>query len=269
MSANPTNSIPAPIETGHADLGDHRLEFVRFARTRADAPSLILLHEGLGSVAMWREFPARLAAASGAEIFVYSRRGYGTSSPRAASYNVDYMHIEARETLPQLFDFWGLDAPVLVGHSDGASIALIHAAEDNTPVHAVCVMAPHIMVEPISIQSIEFARDQFRTTDLAEKLGRYHDAPEHAFRGWNDIWLHPDFLKWDIRPLLPAIRCPVMAIQGEDDPYGTMAQIDGIEAASGGTVELVKLSGCGHSPHREAPDEALRALTAFVEKVGQ
>ncbi|MBT6093856.1 MAG: alpha/beta hydrolase [Rhodospirillaceae bacterium] len=258
-----------PDEAGHADLDDHRLEFNRFESREPGAPSLVLLHEGLGSVAMWRDFPAKLAATTGAEVFVYSRRGYGTSSPRAMPYDVDYMHAEARETLPRLFEVWGLEAPVLVGHSDGASVALIHAAQENPRAQAVCVMAPHIMVEPISIQSIEVAREQFRTTDLAAKLARYHDDPEHAFRGWNDIWLHPDFLNWDIRPLLPAIRCPVMAIQGEDDPYGTMAQVDGIEAASGGPVALVKLPGCGHSPHREAPDETLRALKTFVEKIGQ
>lgn len=266
MSAEPQISLSEPTETGHADLGDHGLEFIRFAPAVAGAPSVVMLHEGLGSVAMWRDFPARLAAVTGAEVIAYSRRGYGASSPRPASYGVDYMHAEARETLPRLFEFWGLDAPVLLGHSDGASVALIHAAEPDTPVRAVAVMAPHIMVEPISIQSIEFAREQFHATDLKQKLGRYHDDPEQAFMGWNDIWLDPTFRDWDIRPLLSEIRCPVLAIQGEDDAYGTMAQIDGIAAAAGGPVRLLKLAGCGHSPQRDKPEETLAAIRAFLEE---
>ena len=266
MSAEPQISLPEPAETGHADLGDHGLEFIRFEAVGAGAPSVVMLHEGLGSVSMWRDFPARVAAATGAQVFAYSRRGYGASSPRPASYAVDYMHVEARETLPRLFEIWGLDAPVLLGHSDGASVALIHAAEPDTSVRAVMVMAPHIMVEPISIESIEFAREQFHATDLKQKLGRYHDDPEHAFMGWNDIWLEPAFREWDIRPLLPQIRCPVLAIQGEDDAYGTMAQIDGIAEAAGGPVRLLKLSGCGHSPQRDKPDETLAAIRAFLEE---
>lgn len=266
MSADPQISVSEPTETGHADLGDHGLEFIRFAPAVAGAPSVVMLHEGLGSVAMWRDFPARVAAATGAEVIAYSRRGYGASSPRPASYGVDYMHAEARETLPRLFEFWGLDAPVLLGHSDGASVALIHAALPDTRARAVAVMAPHIMVEPISIQSIEFAREQFHATDLKQKLGRYHEDPEHAFMGWNDIWLDPAFRDWDIRPLLPEIRCPVLAIQGEDDAYGTMAQIDGIAAAAAGPVRLLKLAGCGHSPQRDKPEETLAAIRAFLEE---
>ena len=258
--------MPAEPESGQVDLGGFSLEYVRFPKPNQSAPSLVMLHEGLGSVAMWRDFPARVAASTGAEVIAYSRRGYGQSSPRTESYSVDYMHEEARETLPQLFNAWDLDQPILLGHSDGASIALIQAAEIDTRVRALAVMAPHIIVEPISVSSIEEAKEAFLTTDLKDKLGRYHSDPEIAFWGWNDVWLLDDFLKWDIRPLLGDIECPVLAIQGEDDAYGTMAQIDGIEGKTSGPVELLKLPECGHSPHRDQPDAVLSAITLFVEK---
>jgi len=269
MNLPPTGRLPTPEQTGYADLGDHRLEFVRFNKSNRDSPSLVLLHEGLGSVAMWRNFPARLASTTGAEVIAYSRRGYGRSSLRSAPCGIDFMHREARETLPILFRIWDIDSPILVGHSDGASIALIHAAEISPTILGAAVMAPHIMVEPISLQSIELARKQYETTDLKDKLGRYHDDPAHAFHGWNDAWLNPNFLTWDIRGLLPNIHCPVLAIQGENDAYGTMAQINGIRDATSGNVELLKLPACGHSPHRDKSDETLTALKIFVDDIKQ
>lgn len=259
-----SENLPDPIETGHVDLGDQQLEFVRYGAARDEAPSLIFLHEGLGSVAMWRDFPARVAAATGAQAIIYSRCGYGRSSPRTRPYDVDYMHKEALETLPRLFDAWGVSKPVLIGHSDGASIALIQAAADNSPVRALALMAPHIFVEPISVQSITKAREQFKSTDLKQRLSRYHNDPAHAFQGWNDIWLHPEFLHWNIEALLSGIDCPILAIQGEDDAYGTMAQIDGIVSGTQGSVELLKLPDCGHSPHRDQRGSTLDALSAFI-----
>ena len=216
---------------------------------------------------MWRTFPAHLAWTTTAEVIAYSRRGYGSASPREAPYAVDYMHREARETIPRLCDLLNVVEPILVGHSDGASIALIHAAEQSSTVCGVTVMAPHIMVEPISVQAIELAHQQFQFSDLREKLSRYHDDPASAFQGWNDIWLHPDFLKWDIRELLPNIRCPILAIQGEDDPYGTMAQVDQIKNLAKSKVEVLKLGNCGHSPHSEKPEETINALKAFIGKL--
>ena len=216
---------------------------------------------------MWREFPALLASETAAEVIAYSRRGYGSSSPREAPYTIDYMHREARETLPRLCSMLGVSDPVLVGHSDGASIALIHAAEQSSTVRGVAVIAQHIMVEPISIQAIERARQRFKFFHLREKLVHYHDDPASAFQGWNDIWLHPDFLKWDIRELLPNIRCPILAIQGENDPYGTMAQIDQIKTLTKSKVGVLKLDDCGHSPHREKSKETIDALKAFVEEL--
>lgn len=258
------DEIATPIEIGFADMGDHAIEFVRYAGTAGTAP-LVFLHEGLGSVAMWRDFPARVAAATGAPVIAYSRRGYGRSSPRADAYDVGYMHAEALETLPRLLEFWGVDRPVLVGHSDGASIALICASERPARTRGVAVLAPHVFVEDVCIDAIGDARHAFATTDLKSRLGRYHDDPEHAFRGWNDIWLKPAFRAWNIETLLPRISCPVLAIQGADDPYGTMAQLDGIERQAAGPVARLELAACGHSPQRDKPDETLAALVLFYQ----
>ena len=268
MSSSLSSEPPAPSQSGHADLDDHSIEFERYTGN-PDLPPIVLLHEGLGSVAMWRDFPTRLAGATGARVIAYSRRGYGKSSPREGAYTPDYMHAEARETLPALLDFWGLTAPVLVGHSDGASIALIYGAEPECRAAGIAVLAPHTFVEDVSIRSIAAAKDAFADTDLKDKLGRYHDDAEHAFRGWNDGWLDPAFRDWNLEALLPAIRCPVLAIQGEDDPYGTMAQIDGIERAVTAPFERLDLASCGHSPHREKPAETLAALTAFHRKIAE
>lgn len=265
----PHTRLPEPSETGLVDFGDHLIEYARFTAADSFGPTLVLLHEGLGSLAMWRDFPARLAAATDCGVIAYSRRGYGGSSPRSGPYAVDYMHREAREALPRLLQMWSVPAPVLIGHSDGASIALIYAAEAAEPPLGVAVLAPHVFVEPMCIASITEAREQFAASDMAARLGRYHDNPEHAFRGWNDIWLDPAFLDWNIEALVERIECPVLAIQGEDDAYGTMAQIDGIAARAGGPVTLLKLAACGHSPHRDQPDDTLKALQAFIQGLGQ
>jgi len=225
-------------------------------------PSLVFLHEGLGSTSMWRDFPGRLASTAGMQAIVYSRRGYGQSSPRQAAYDVDFMHREAWEVLPALLTAWDIEKPILVGHSDGASIALIHAARH--PVTALALEAPHIFVEGICVDAIAEIKPMFQTTDLAAKLGRHHLDAEHAFRGWNDIWLLPAFRDWNIEALLGSVTCPVLAIQGENDQYGTMAQIDGIAARAGGSVDLLKLAECGHSPHRDQADQVLNAMSSFI-----
>ncbi|HKY95003.1 MAG TPA: alpha/beta fold hydrolase, partial [Kiloniellales bacterium] len=200
-----------------------RLEVRRLAGTRP-GPTLIFLHEGLGSVALWRDFPDKVAAATGLPVVVYSRRGYGRSDPRAESYAPDFMHREALDVLPKLLAALGIERPLLVGHSDGASIALIHASRH--PVAGVVALAPHVFVEAITVAAIAKAADAARDTDLLQRLGRHHARPDHAFWGWNDIWLLPAFRDWTIEDVLPAIQAPVLAIQGEDDEYGTMAQID-------------------------------------------
>src|SRR5690348_3654340 len=176
------------------------------------------------------------------------------------------MHDEALKTLPELLDKLGVEQPILFGHSDGGSIALIHAGGAQRPVRGLILLAPHTMVEDISIRSIEAAKRSYTTTDLRDKLGRYHSDPDSAFRGWNDAWLNPEFRAWNIDEYLPRIACPVLAIQGEDDQYGTMEQIDRIMRVIPG-VEALKLKDCGHSPHRDQPAAVIQRVTQFVEGI--
>ncbi len=246
--------------------GGHRLEYERIDG-RPAAPTLVLLHEGLGSVALWRDFPAKLVAASGCPGIVYSRYGYGWSDPREAPHGVDYMHREALEVLPELRAKLGLDDVILVGHSDGASIALIHAGSGRWPVRAVIVEAPHVFVEDVSIASIAAARRAYDTEGLRQRLARFHADVDGAFSGWNDIWLHPAFRDWNIESYLPGIRCPTLAIQGADDEYGTLAQIDAIERSVSGPFERLVLRDCKHSPHREQEQATLAAMTGFIARV--
>lgn len=227
-------------------------------------PTIVMLHEGLGSLAMWKDFPAALADAVGARVLVYSRYGYGRSTPLAAPFAVDYMHREGLEALPRLLDRLGIEAPVLFGHSDGGSISLIHAGGARRPVAGVVLMAPHVFVEDLTVASIEQAKQVFATTDLVEKLSRYHDDADRTFRGWNDIWLHPDFRAWNIEEYLPQVAAPVLAIQGADDEYGTLAQIDAIEAGVAAPVKRLVLEGCKHSPHRDRREAVLEATAGFV-----
>ena len=234
----------------------------------AQAP-LVFLHEGLGSVAMWRDWPASLCAATGRAGWVYSRRGYGRSSPVADVRGVgrlqpDYMHREALDVLPKLLARLGLQRPVLVGHSDGGTIALIHAAAH--PVSACVVMAPHVMVEDVSVASIDEARLAYERDGLRERLARYHDDVDVAFWQWNDVWRSPAFRNFDIRGEIGAIGAPLLAIQGIQDQYGTMAQIDEVARAVPQT-ELVKLPDCGHSPHRDQPQAVNAAIAAFLHRL--
>jgi len=245
------------------DVAGHRLECVRI-RGAKGAPTLVFLHEGLGSVALWKDFPARVAAATGCPVLVYSRAGYGRSSPAALPRAPDYMHVEALTVLPALLDRLGIADPILVGHSDGASIALLHAGSGKRPVRALVALAPHVFVEEMSIASIDEVRRQYETTDLREKLARRHADPDAAFRGWNDIWLAPAFRSWNIEACLPGVRCPLLLIQGRDDEYGSAAQLDAIERQVGGKVARIELADCRHSPHRDQPEVTLAAIADFV-----
>jgi pimeloyl-ACP methyl ester carboxylesterase len=236
----------------------NRLEY-RAIAGRADLPTLVFLHEGLGSVALWRDFPDKLAAATGAPTLIYSRYGYGKSDRLADERSIDYMHVEALTALPELRRELRLDNAVLVGHSDGASIALIHAA--RWPVRGLILEAPHVFVEDVTVASIAEAKRAYETTDLGKRLARYHDDPDGAFWGWNRIWLHPDFRAWTIEDVLPGVRCPVLAIQGADDEYGTLAQLYAIERKLPGRFERAVLAECGHAPHR---DQAAATLAAMV-----
>jgi pimeloyl-ACP methyl ester carboxylesterase/GNAT superfamily N-acetyltransferase len=227
-----------------------------------DKPPFVLLHEGLGSVGLWRGFPERLAAATGRRTVAFSRFGHGQSDPPPTPRTPSFMHEEAREVLPAVLEAIGLaDFPVLVGHSDGASIALIYAADH--PVHAVVAIAPHVFVEEICITEIRRARETYVASDLRDRMARHHRDPDAAFFGWNDVWLHPDFPRWDITDVLGRIDCPLLLIQGERDQYGTMAQLDAIERRAAGPVHRVHLD-CQHSPPTEVPDETINAIARFV-----
>ncbi|WP_158046015.1 alpha/beta fold hydrolase [Skermanella pratensis] len=242
-----------------------RLDTRRIEPRDADRPVLVFLHEGLGSIELWRDFPERVAEATGCGALVYSRYGYGRSERLEGSRNPDYLHIEALEALPQVLDAFGIREPVLIGHSDGASIALILAGSGLRPVRGAVVMAPHVFVEDITIAGIEEVRTAYRETDLAKRLGRYHDDPDGVFRGWNDAWLNPAFRSWNIEGFLPGIRCPLLAVQGIGDEYATLAQIDAIERQTGGRFERLDLPDCRHTPHRDQPQRTLDALRRFVE----
>jgi len=227
-----------------------------------DEPALVFLHEGLGSVALWRDFPARLAAQTGRRAFLYSRAGHGQSDIPVRARTPRFMHEEALDVLPGVLADAGIERPVLVGHSDGGSIALIHAAEH--PVAALVLLAPHVFVEDVSVSSIAEARETFETTDLRDRMGRYHRDAERTFRLWNDIWLAPEFRDWNIEDVLAGVTAPTLLIQGEHDQYGTLAQIDAIERGVRGPVTRAVLD-CRHAPHLEAPDATLAAAVAFLD----
>ena len=236
------------------------------ARQSAAAP-LVFLHEGLGSVAMWKDFPARLCERLGRRGLVYSRFGYGRSTPRPPGerFPVGFMEREAREVLRALLDALGIERALLFGHSDGGSIALLAAAALPGRIDAVVAVAPHCFVEPISVQSIAAARRAYLEDDLRERLARYHDDVDSAFWGWNDVWLDPAFRDWNIEPDLDAIRCPLLAVQGEDDEYGTLEQIHAIARRLPKT-RLLALANCGHSPHRDQPETLIDAVGAFLRE---
>jgi len=237
----------------------------------SDGPLLVFLHEGLGSVSMWRDFPARLCERLGWQGLVYSRPGYGQSTPRPLDQALtpDFLEHQAVEVLPALLQALGVDGtqrPLwLLGHSDGGSIALIHAARFANNVAGLVVLAPHIMVEDISVNSIAQARGAYLGTDLRARLARHHHDPDSAFWGWNDVWLSPAFRHWSIEALLPAISCPVLAVQGENDEYGSLQQVFGIaQAAPQTTVEV--FADCGHSPHRDQAQALLDLVQRFVSE---
>jgi pimeloyl-ACP methyl ester carboxylesterase len=247
-----------------ASAAGHNLEYEWIA---GGEPTLVFLHEGLGSILQWRDFPAQLAKRTGCRALVYNRYGYGGSDVLAEPrVGVRFMHDEALGALPEFLRVLDVREPVLVGHSDGASIALIYAGAGHA-ARGLALMAPHVFVEDICVHSIEQAQRAFETTDLRERLGRYHRDPAKTFGLWSDVWLDPEFRKWNIEEYLPRVRCPVLAIQGEDDEYGTLAQVDAIARQAGGRCELLKLAACGHSPHRDQPERALEAIAGFVNEL--
>ena len=245
-----------------------RLEYQWVGVRDAQAPVMVFLHEGLGSVSMWRNFPDQLCQALGCRGLVYSRPGYGNSTPRAADdhWAPDFMHRQADEVLPAFLRAVGVHVqkqPLwLFGHSDGGSIALLYAMHHPRALAGAIVVAPHILVEEVSIASIAEARNAYLETGLRQRLARHHADPDSAFWGWNDIWLDPGFRPWRIDEQLGSITCPLLAVQGVDDAYGTLEQIRGI-ARKAPQCELLELQACGHSPHKDQPDRLIAAVTHF------
>ncbi len=259
----PLADSPATI-----DVDGRTLEARRIPKSGPGVPVLVFLHDGLGCVATWRDLPDRLAARTGLAAFVYSRAGYGASVSIPLPRPLDYEHREALDVLPRLLDVAGIDRCVLVGHSDGATMALIHAASAPAPrVNAIVAIAPHVFNEARSIDGIRRTFAAFRSGDLRARLARLHgDNVDCAFHGWADTWLHPEFRRWSITRELPKIRVPVLVIQGEADEYGSLAQVGAIVEGVSGPAETLVLPGCGHAPHRERATETEDAIAAFLHR---
>lgn len=230
-------------------------------------PPLVFLHEGLGCVALWRDFPDKIARRLGARALVYSRLGYGQSDPSCAKRTPSFMHEEALDVLPELLDGLGIEAPLLIGHSDGASIALIHAAAAGRRTAGLVLMAPHVFVEDVCLESIARVRRTYAASGLRERLAKYHAHVDDAFLGWADTWLLPEFRAWSVEDLVDRIAVPMLLIQGEDDEYGTLAQIDRIEARAASPARRVVLARCGHSPQRDQEAAVIDAIVAFASNL--
>jgi pimeloyl-ACP methyl ester carboxylesterase len=255
-------------DQGFVDLGAIRLEY-RMVGPRPDAaPTIVMLHEGLGCVGLWGDFPDQLAAATGAGVFVYSRAGYGKSSPVTLPRPLTFMHAEAREVLPALLDAIGFRRGLLIGHSDGASIAAIYAGSvQDHRVRGIVLIAPHFFTEDMGIAEIARAKQAYASTDLRSKLARWHADVDNAFVGWNEAWLDPEFRRWDITDVLAYIRVPVLIVQGENDQYGTVKQIEVAQEECYCPVEAALLPGVRHAPHREAAHATLAVITDFANRL--
>jgi pimeloyl-ACP methyl ester carboxylesterase len=257
-----TNLFP----TGFLSIDGASLEYKWLAPQAADAPTIVMLHEGLGSVGLWGDFPERLQQATGAGIFAYSRAGYGQSSPVTLPRPLDYMQREALDVLPKVLDAIGFKRGLLLGHSDGASIAAIYAgSHQDHRLQGVALIAPHFIVEDVSVTSIAAIKTTFETADLRAKLARWHKDVDNAFYGWNGAWLDPEFRGWDISEYLAYIRIPVLILQGANDQYGTLRQLEIAREECYCPVDIKVISEAGHSPHREAPGATLDAIEQFAK----
>jgi pimeloyl-ACP methyl ester carboxylesterase len=253
---------------GFLTIGASELEYRMIGPAPEDAPTIVMLHEGLGAAGLWGDFPEKLQAATGAGVLVYSRAGYGASTPVKLPRPLDYMHIEALDILPKLLDQIGFRRGLLLGHSDGASIAAIYAgAHQDHRLQGIAMIAPHFVVEDISVTSIAEIKTAFETAGLRAKLARWHKDVDNAFYGWNGAWLDPKFRDWDISEYLAYIRVPVAIVQGVDDQYGTMRQVEIAQEECYCPVDVTVIPGAGHSPHREAPGATLDAISEFANAV--
>jgi pimeloyl-ACP methyl ester carboxylesterase len=258
-----TTSMAARDETGFLMAGGRRLEYRWFGDAPTTPSPIVLLHEGLGSVALWRDFPTRLAEATGRAVLAYSRQGYGRSDPPAGPRTVGFMHDEAHQVLPEVLAALGIERPLLVGHSDGASIALLHAAQHPGVASGVVALAPHLFVEPLTTRSIAELAARFEESDLPQRMQRYHADPLSTFRGWAGVWLDPAFPGWNIETQVARVRCPILAMQGSDDEYGTMGQVHRI-AQLQPSARVIEIRDCGHSPHVDAMQRVLDEIRAFA-----
>ena len=256
-------------ESDYLVVGSKQFEVAWYNSTALQKTALVFLHEGLGCTTMWRDFPAKVAAATGCRAFVFSRLGYGQSDPCSLPRPIRFMHDEGLTVLPEVLKAAGIDDYILIGHSDGGSIALIHAGGTPAPgLRGVITEAAHVFCEEITIRSIQQAKIAFSDDDLRNRLEKYHGTnTDVAFWGWNDVWLHPEFAHWNIESYLSGIRVPVLAIQGKEDHYGTKAQIEAIAQQAGGGAKIVMLPACGHAPHRDREDATLAAMRSFIERV--
>ena len=257
------------LKTSHIDIGAKRLESAWFGPPPDEALTLVFLHEGLGCIDMWHDFPHKLASATGCGLLVYSRLGYGRSNACSLPRPLSFMHEEGIDILPKLLDTAKIRNCILIGHSDGGSIGIIYAGGTPAlPLRGLITEAAHVFCEEISIRAIRAAREHYVRGDLRKKLEKYHGRnTDCAFWGWNDTWLHPDFKHWNLEEYLPNIQVPVLAIQGEDDPYGSAAQVEAIVNQSAGKTESLMLSGCGHSPHSDRSNATFQAMRDFIFSV--
>ena len=226
---------------------------------------IVFLHEGLGSIAMWKKFPSRLIKLTNSNAFVYSRHGHGASEKLDTPRNKDYLQNEAIEILPKILDFFGIKQPILVGHSDGASIALIYASKYSHNLAGLIAIAPHVFVEELTLSGIRLACAQFQNARFRQKLSAYHADADDLFLQWSNIWLSPEFREWNIVESLSQISTPLLIIQGEDDQYGSLSQLTAIENSVPFTVEKKIIPSCGHSPHLECPDQTLGVIKKFID----
>ena len=253
---------------GTLAAGGKSLEYACFGPGPDRAPTLVLLHEGLGCLALWRDFPKALSEATGLGVFAYSRSGYGQSDPADLPRPLDYMTVEAVDVLPEVLDAIGFRSGVLVGHSDGATIAAIYGGSViDRRVRGLVLMAPHFFTEEVGLAEIEMARTAFGRGDFRERLARYHKDVDTAFRGWNDTWLHPDFLAWNVSDVIDYLRVPVLAIQGREDQYGTLAQIEELTSRCYAPVDTLILKDCRHAPFMDQPDAVLEALQEYCARL--
>ncbi|MDO9566949.1 MAG: alpha/beta hydrolase [Candidatus Desulfaltia sp.] len=250
-------------------VGGKRMEIAWLGPAPKDAPTLIFLHEGLGCVNMWHDFPAELSKTTGCGALVYSRLGYGRSDPCFLPRSIRYVHDEGLKVLPELIKTTGIRNCILIGHSDGGSIAIVYSGgTPASPLQGLITEAAHVFCEEITIRSIQHARKSYQKGGLRQKLEKHHGAnTDCAFWGWNNTWLHPDFVNWNIEEYLPAIKKPMLVIQGENDQYGTLAQVDAIARQAGAGAEVIVLPDCGHSPHNEQKAAILKAMADFISSV--